>query len=97
MRAAISPVAWRPIWLATGHLLFLPAILPQCADIGRSAIGDVVLATFGSLSITAVPMVEVSRLAAGAGRLLPRCHRWVSRVGGLASLGFAANLANRLE
>jgi homoserine/homoserine lactone efflux protein len=88
--------------LATGlsspvHLLFLLAILPQFVDIGRIEAADVVLVTLGILSITAVPMIGVSLLAAGAGRLVPRCHHWISRVGGLAILGFAATIATGLE
>lgn len=88
--------------LATGlsspvHLLFLLAMLPQFVDIGRIETADVVLVTLGILLITAVPMVGVSFLAAGAGRLLPRYHRWISRVGGLAILGFAATIATGVQ
>ena len=81
--------------LATGlsspvHLLFLLAVVPQFVDVGRTGVPDMLVVTLGILVITAVPMLAVSWLAAGSGRLLELRRHWLSRAGGMAILGFAA-------
>ena len=79
--------------LATGlsspvHLLFLLALLPQFVDLRVADATDMALVTFGILVITAVPMLGVTILAARSKRSMRLRPHWISRIGGVAMLGF---------
>lgn len=71
------------------HLVFLLAIVPQFVDVPAARWTDLAVVTLGILVVTAVPMVAVSLLGAGALRLSPRGALWLTRAGGVAMLGFA--------
>lgn len=75
------------------HLVFLLAILPQFVDVAAARWTDLVGVSLGIVAVTAVPMVAVSLLGAGALRLSPRGALWITRAGGLVMLGFAGALA----
>ena len=75
----------------------LLAVVPQFVDVGSTSVPDMLVVTLGILVITAVPMLAVSVLAAGSGRLLQLHRHWPSRAGGVAILGFAAMAALGLD
>ncbi len=71
------------------HLVFLLAIVPQFIDVAAARGSDLAVVTLGILAITAVPMVAVSLMGAGALLVSPRGALWITRAGGVAMLGFA--------
>lgn len=71
------------------HLVFLLAIVPQFVDVAAAGWLDLAAVCLGIVGVTAVPMVAVSLLGAGALLLSPRGALWITRAGGLAMLGFA--------
>ena len=75
------------------HLVFLLAIVPQFVDVAAADWTDLAVVSLGIVGVTAVPMVVVSVLGAGALLLSPRGALWISRAGGVAMLGFAGVIA----
>ena len=75
------------------HLVFLLAIVPQFVDVAAAGWIDLAAVGLGIVGVTAVPMVVVSLLGAGALLLSPRGALWITRAGGVAMLGFAGVIA----